>query len=798
LAIIFTYASLATSAPLVSGGVVLDAISSPGEQDTHTFTANVGESVQLEVAATGADPTTRPTPWISVYDPSGTLLVSTAANPIGVFLCVPTFSNVCSNRLTASGTYTVVIQDGSHSANRTGPYEIHFIRAPGATEGGPLSSGGVTSGTLDFGDLDSYTFTACEGESVQLQVATTGANPRPTPWISVYDPNGTLLVSTAANPIGVFLCPRCNDKLTASGTYTVVVQDGTQGPARTGPYSLAYTREGDGEVSSGHAACTNLCEIEAIAKEREGTVDELYAKFWLCLNEGACDEYANTGEEGIAGGFNKFMFKYMADHPESSTFKNFKCAEDAKLCFLASASGSLEDHQLCCVFAAERKHFRNELTPGFRAYCDEISPEQYDAWDVEHQLFVEKVNLPCFNQTFDIMIAPLGQLGILLTANDLRERTQRECLEAQAGRINRSMDFIAADYQLPMHPPPLTREELFSEELAAAGTLKVTAEGDVFFLPEGTQVQIKVNKNNPDGSVTDLTSSPETQYLIPEKEEFVSITPDGLLSILGSPSPFASERILLPIFIRNGDDRGIGQFAIIPKDEDGDLLADSYEMRFGLDPTIPNDVHSDVDGDGLSDRTELMMRTQPIVKDTDGDSFTDKVEFEAGTDPRDATRHPHGCSYVPKETDGLNLKSGVLSLAQKSRGDNLIFQGTFSAPAGSLDPATEGVAITLADADGQISCFRLPPGAGWKTSKVKWTFTDDKTGSLGTPNVKETMSIQYNARKNLFTLKANVQKTDLNDPDEGVISATVVIGDQGFINTQAWKLDKTGKQLSTP
>jgi hypothetical protein len=203
------------------------------------------------------------------------------------------------------------------------------------------------------------------------------------------------------------------------------------------------------------------------------------------------------------------------------------------------------------------------------------------------------------------------------------------------------MILIAALLQLPNYPPPPTKEELFSEELSSIGTLKVTAKDEaLFFLPEGTQIQLVVTKKNIDGSETDITSSPETKYFIPVLNKEVSITNGGVLSILGSPSPYASSRPFLPVFVYNGNDKGVGQFAILPKDIDKDLLADSYEVRFGLDPNTPNDVHSDIDGDGLTDRTELMIKTQPTVPDTDKDGFGDKQEFDAGTDPRDASRHP--------------------------------------------------------------------------------------------------------------------------------------------------------------
>ncbi len=51
LALIFVHVPIA-SASLVNGGVVSSSISTPGEEDTYTFTANAGENVQRRVADT--------------------------------------------------------------------------------------------------------------------------------------------------------------------------------------------------------------------------------------------------------------------------------------------------------------------------------------------------------------------------------------------------------------------------------------------------------------------------------------------------------------------------------------------------------------------------------------------------------------------------------------------------------------------------------------------------------------------------------------------------------------------------
>jgi hypothetical protein len=220
-------------------------------------------------------------------------------------------------------------------------------------------------------------------------------------------------------------------------------------------------------------------------------------------------------------------------------------------------------------------------------------------------------------------------------------------------------------------------------------------------------------------------------------------------------------------------------------------------------PVNPNTDQADADSDGIGDTCDNCRTiVNPGQEDTNdngsGDACNPVPPENCGNCVDDngdglVDLHDPQCNFIE-----LTLKDGALSLDPAPAGDKLTLQGTFSVDTSSIDPSTEGVTINLTDKDGQIACFTLPPGAGWKVGKNKWTFTDDKTGALGTPTAKESLSIQYNTKKNIFTLKTNVKKTELDDPDEGDIDTAVSIGDRGFLNTQAWQLDKKGKKLSTP
>jgi PKD repeat protein len=71
----------------------------------------------------------------------------------------------------------------------------------------------------------------------------------------------------------------------------------------------------------------------------------------------------------------------------------------------------------------------------------------------------------------------------------------------------------------------------------------------------------------------------------------------------------------------NPENRGI-----IIKDTDGDGLADSWEIFYGLNPTNSSDSMIDSDGDLLTNLEEFEIGTNPLDRDTDGDGYSDKID----------------------------------------------------------------------------------------------------------------------------------------------------------------------------
>ena len=85
-------------------------------------------------------------------------------------------------------------------------------------------------------DLDVWTFIACDGDAIQLQLAEINGNSAFAPWLRLYAPDGTLL-NTEFNAT-VNQLSRTAPLL---GTYTVVVSDASSGLAASGDYRLTGT-----------------------------------------------------------------------------------------------------------------------------------------------------------------------------------------------------------------------------------------------------------------------------------------------------------------------------------------------------------------------------------------------------------------------------------------------------------------------------------------------------------------------------------------------------------------------------
>ena len=231
VSVIFTGKAWAT--PLNNGGSIDETISSPGDIDTHTFSANIGESVLLRIADTESTDQVPAdfSPRIDLFAPNGTFLTGSGGPLVG---------DILRFNLPTTGTYTVQVSDSSPGNNATGSYRLHLVKIAGASEneGGVLQNGSSVDDRIDLGDLDSYTFSANIGESVLLRVADTESSdlfPADfSPRIDLFAPNGSSLTGSSGQLVGDIF----RRNLPSTGTYTVVVSDASPGEDAAGDYRL--------------------------------------------------------------------------------------------------------------------------------------------------------------------------------------------------------------------------------------------------------------------------------------------------------------------------------------------------------------------------------------------------------------------------------------------------------------------------------------------------------------------------------------------------------------------------------
>ncbi|MEO8136644.1 MAG: hypothetical protein ABI831_22055, partial [Betaproteobacteria bacterium] len=220
--------------PLTNGALHTGTIA-VGDLDVWTVAAVAGEAIVVRMGEATAGLSL--TPWLRIYSPAGALL-DDSFSTVGAEVVVP------SAPLT--GTYLVVAADGSNSWAGSGAYRLTLAKTGTAVtvspgdEGGPLTNGAVHTGIIDVGDLDVWTVTATAGDAITIRMAEDTAGLSLTPWLRIYSPAGAKLddsFSTIGAEVAVPSAP-------ASGTYLVVVADGSNSWAGSGAYRLTLAKTG--------------------------------------------------------------------------------------------------------------------------------------------------------------------------------------------------------------------------------------------------------------------------------------------------------------------------------------------------------------------------------------------------------------------------------------------------------------------------------------------------------------------------------------------------------------------------
>ena len=196
-----------------------------GDLDTWTFEATEGEllNIQLVDLDDGGF-----FPLMALYAPDGSR-VGHVSNY--------TVANFYNTSASQTGTYTLMVQDGTSRREQVGNYEIHFAKSLGANEHGSLINGGSVSGDITLGDLDTWTFSASAGERLHIQLSDVDRN-NYFPWMVLYSPEGERLSQSGNYSVASIR----NLLATQTGTYTLLVQDGTSRRDQTADYEIYFAK----------------------------------------------------------------------------------------------------------------------------------------------------------------------------------------------------------------------------------------------------------------------------------------------------------------------------------------------------------------------------------------------------------------------------------------------------------------------------------------------------------------------------------------------------------------------------
>ena len=215
----------AAQGPMINGWMHVGTIAPAGDSDTWTVDANDGDTIVVRVHKLSTN--TLFAPRLELYDP-GNVILAISTTTLGAEVRV---------RAKSAGTHTVVVKD--QSGTQTDNYRLTLAKSPGVVfvapgdEGGAMNGTGVYNGTLERGDLDVWTFSACQGEIISLRMDELVVGSTLTPQLRLYGRAGLLSwVSGPATTQIELLAP-------ATGNYLVIAgAESTGGASSSGDYSL--------------------------------------------------------------------------------------------------------------------------------------------------------------------------------------------------------------------------------------------------------------------------------------------------------------------------------------------------------------------------------------------------------------------------------------------------------------------------------------------------------------------------------------------------------------------------------
>jgi Bacterial Ig domain len=189
-----------------------------GDLDMWSFTATQGHTAVVrigEIPVGAGTPDPGYWPWIRVVSPAGVVVGQSTGNTDAE----ATFT------APLTGTYTVIA--AAYYGGAAGDYRLSYatfgaFQTSGGDEGGALANDVAQTGDIDLGDLDLWSFSACQGNTVvvtlsEIPVGPGTPDPGFWPWLRVIGPAGTVVAQSTGDLVATstFTAP-------ATGAYTIV------------------------------------------------------------------------------------------------------------------------------------------------------------------------------------------------------------------------------------------------------------------------------------------------------------------------------------------------------------------------------------------------------------------------------------------------------------------------------------------------------------------------------------------------------------------------------------------------
>jgi hypothetical protein len=225
----------ATSVNLPFGATATGSISSAGQTNAYTFSANLNDEIDFTLVTTSGNfvpklqaSTPNNAQWFS-YNPG---------------YCNGSTLEVNTVQIPETGTYTLYVMDCSGS--NTGNYALYAQRTNNPSGASNLPFAQVESGSISSAaQSNTYTFSANLNDEIDFTMLTTSGSL--SPKLRLYNPNGTLLTSASPGYCNGSSIELNTVQLPATGTYTVLVGDCSD--TLSGSYDI-YTQRTDNPTGS--------------------------------------------------------------------------------------------------------------------------------------------------------------------------------------------------------------------------------------------------------------------------------------------------------------------------------------------------------------------------------------------------------------------------------------------------------------------------------------------------------------------------------------------------------------------